>query len=229
MKTLLKRIAHAADNILDKAFFSKYFFKRYFLDVIDRGLDDCDTVLEIGAGKSSYLKLINRPLKITAIDLHEESLALGLKNKIFDEGIVGNALHVDQLVPPSSFDAVAAFDFIEHLEKVEGREFLKKCEKIARKAVIIFTPNGFLEQPASAENPFQEHKSGWTYEEMLKLNYRVFGVNGVKWLSGKYNIPRIRPVSLGNFIRNISRMILRKMKLEKYSACILCIKRVKKG
>lgn len=208
---------------------SNYFFKKFFLDVIDIGLMDCNTVLEIGAGRNSYLRLIKKHFNITAIDIHEESLSAGLKNRVFDEIIVGNADRIDQIVHPKSFDAEVAFDFIEHLEKKEGHEFLKKCEKIARKVVINFTPNGFLEQPASVDNPFQEHKSGWTYEEMNELNYKVFGVNRVKWLSGKYKIPRIKPISIGNFLRNISAIMLKTLKTEMISACILSVKRVKKA
>jgi len=228
MKKILKNILSVTDKILNKIFLANYFFTKYFLDIINLGINDCSTVLEIGAGKNSYLKLIGKPLKITAIDIHKESLSIGLKKKVFDEIIVGNVLLMDQIIHPDSFDAVVAFDFIEHLEKEEGHVFLEKCEKIAKKAVIIFTPNGFLEQPASNDNPFQEHKSGWTFNEMKEFNYMVFGVNGAKCLSGKYNIPMIKPISFGNLLRNISSIILRIFKLERYSACILCIKRIKR-
>ena len=226
MKAALKKMMRILDVILNRIFLSKIFIKKLFMEVVEQGLEGCDSVLEVGAGAGSYLRSIGRPLKITGIDIHEESLLQGVRRKMFDEVVVGNALELDRLFPPGSFDAVTAFDFIEHLEKNEGCEFLDNCEKVARKAVIVFTPNGFLEQPPAKDNPFQEHRSGWTFKEMAERGYVVRGVNGVKWLSGMYNMPRIKPVSLGNAMRNASAILLRLLKLERYSACILCIKRV---
>lgn len=226
VKKSIKRFVHVTENILNYVFLKEYFFKKHFLGVLEKELESCNTILEIGAGKSSYLRLLSIPLQITAIDIHRESLEKGLRNGVFDEIIIGDAEQIEGLVPPYSFDAVVAFDFIEHLEKENGREFLRKSEKIARKAAIIFTPNGFLEQPPTKDNPFQEHRSGWTYEEMEKMGYSIKGINGIKCLSGMYNSSRIKPVSIGNALRNVSAVFLRLVKMEKYSSCILCTKKI---
>ena len=42
-------------------------------------------------------------------------------------------------------------------------------EKVARKKVIVFTPNGFVPQRPYDGNPFQEHLSGWSVDEIHEL------------------------------------------------------------
>jgi hypothetical protein len=98
--------------------------------------------------------------------------------------------------PPRSFDGVVAFDVLEHLEKREGLRLLDSMERIARKKVIVFTPNGFLEQPPSPTNPFQEHLSGWSVDDLARRGYVVTGFNGWKPLRGMYANVRWRPRSL---------------------------------
>jgi hypothetical protein len=42
-------------------------------------------------------------------------------------------------------------------------------EKWAIKKIIIKTPNEYLWQDGYDNNPMQEHKSGWSVEELQKL------------------------------------------------------------
>ncbi len=52
-------------------------------------------------------------------------------------------------------------------------------KKWARKKIIITTPNRYLWQDGYI-NSMQEHKSGWTVEELQNLGFKVFGMNGWK-------------------------------------------------
>lgn len=75
--------------------------------------------------------------------------------------------------PEKSVDTVILVDVIEHLEKEEGADLLRKTENIARNQVIIHTPLGFLPQyhPDGKDiwglngGAWQEHKSGWLPED----------------------------------------------------------------
>ena len=79
-------------------------------------------------------------------------------------------------------DCVICIQTIEHLEKDRGLALLDMVESLASKLIIIETPNGFISQPGSFENPFQEHKSGWVKGDFEKFGYTVVGTNGLKIL-----------------------------------------------
>lgn len=74
-----------------------------------------------------------------------------------------------------SVDSVFALDFIEHLEKEDGKRFLTEAARVARDQVVIFTPLGFYPQsyddPAGADRwgmdggYWQTHRSGWTPDD----------------------------------------------------------------
>jgi hypothetical protein len=61
-------------------------------------------------------------------------------------------------------------------------------ENVAKKKIIIFTPNGFLRQDEYDGDKLQIHKSGWTVDEFKKLGYEVKGINGWKPLRKKNRI-----------------------------------------
>ncbi|MCE4606744.1 MAG: hypothetical protein F7B59_05360, partial [Desulfurococcales archaeon] len=46
-------------------------------------------------------------------------------------------------------------------------------------------PNGFVEQHEYDDNPYQVHLSGYSYEEMKKMGFRIIGVGGWKGLRGE--------------------------------------------
>ena len=83
-------------------------------------------------------------------------------------------------------------DIIEHFKKDRGYELVAKAERIAKKKVIIVTPNGFLPQQ-SKNGDLQEHLSGWNCEDMEKLGYSVAGLLGLKHLRGEYHNLRYQP------------------------------------
>lgn len=75
-----------------------------------------------------------------------------------------------------AFDVVQACDFIEHLTKEDGLQWLRDAEIVAKKAVLLFTPIGLVPSPAAdlePNNPHQKHLSGWTYDELETLGYQT--------------------------------------------------------
>lgn len=78
------------------------------------------------------------------------------------------------IFPDRSIDSIFLLDFIEHLEKEEGKILLRKCENIARKQIIVYTPLGFVPQIhmegrkdrwGMNGGKWQKHKSGWYIED----------------------------------------------------------------
>src|SRR5690606_31358619 len=64
------------------------------------------------------------------------------------------------VLKPKSVDAVVALDLIEHLPRERAERLLDSLEAVARKRVVVLTPNGFVPQSATPEDPFQEHLCG---------------------------------------------------------------------
>ena len=95
-------------------------------------------------------------------------------------------------------------------------------EKIARKKIIIFTPNGFLRQEEHDNNPWQVHKSGWNINEMKSLGYNVIGINGLKFLKGERAEIKFKPRIFWSLISDITQLFTRKH--PKYAFQILCTK-----
>jgi SAM-dependent methyltransferase len=158
-------------------------------------LPDCRSVLDVGCGEDARLiRLVPGIPRSVGVDAR------------IPQGAAAGAMHSEyrQLdirtladhFPPGSFDCVVALDVVEHLDRPEGLRLLASMESIARKKVIVFTPNGFLPQPPAPDNPHQEHVSGWSTEDFERRGYEVVGINGWKPLRGPYAEVRWRPRGL---------------------------------
>jgi len=75
-----------------------------------------------------------------------------------------------------SFDLVLACEVIEHMDKQDGIRFLRHLKLVAKRRVIVTTPNGYYPQGAADENIFQVHRSTWSVSDLRKLDFRVKGV-----------------------------------------------------
>lgn len=70
------------------------------------------------------------------------------------------------------FDLITMFDFIEHFDKEEGIKLLQEVQQYT-KHLIIFTPDGFLQQDNITHpdiKPGMIHKSGWSINDFKSFN-----------------------------------------------------------
>ena len=78
---------------------------------------------------------------------------------------------------PKSFDIVIALDVVEHIEKNQSLDMIRQLEKIARKAVIIETPEGYVPQNIDIQghggDEWQTHRSSWSVEEFETMGYKT--------------------------------------------------------
>ena len=156
--------------------------------------------------------------------MYGPSIEESKKNKIHSSYKLVSSNDIDKEFKGKSFDAVIALDFIEHLEKNEGNSLLNKMEGLAKKKVVIFTPNGFLEQGVHYNNPLQIHKSGWTIDEMQKRGYKVFGINGMKPIRGDNSQIKLNPKWFWWTISIVSQFFV--FNRPKYAFQILCVKEI---
>lgn len=154
----------------------------------------CTSLLDVGCGAQSPLQNVARRMTHSVgVDAWQPVLDNSQRLGVHDEHVCCDARELRGHFAPRSFDCVAATDLIEHLERADGLRLLDDMEAIARKRVVIFTPNGFLEQEPYDGNEFQRHLSGWATDEMRARGYEVFGINGWKPLRGERALIRLRP------------------------------------
>lgn len=179
-----------------------------YYGLLRKHLTNMTSVLDIGCGARSPLGGIPKTFHAVGADIFNESIAKSKKLHIHDEYIQGDVMDIAKIVKPKSFDAVIALDLIEHLTKKQGERLLTIMESIARKKVIVMTPNGFYRQEPYENNPYQIHKSGWGVNDFRKRGYDVYGIRGLKSLRGEYATIRWKPWFFWATVSALSQYIL---------------------
>jgi len=137
------------------------------------------TILDVGCGVNSPINYFVRHGQILhGLDI--SSAEIGKQTKTKYQKVINCDIH--DLNEDGKYELITALDFIEHFTKEEGFEILDKIENLAQKRVVVVTPNGFVSQTATADNPWQEHKSGWSVADFRERGYRVYGMFGPKFL-----------------------------------------------
>lgn len=176
----------------------------FYYTIIRIHLRDCKSVLDVGCGADSPLNNVKKTFYSEGVDVFEESIRQSKKKKFHDSYKILDIRKIDKVYKNKSFDAVIALDVIEHLEKKESIALIRKMEKIARKKVILLTPNGFYHQDMYDDNPYQVHKSEWSIKDLEKLRYKVYGLRGLKYLRGEYATIKYKPWFLWGLIAFLS-------------------------
>ncbi len=191
------------------------------VQALRKTLNGCETILDVGCGSRSPLRLV--PARHTVgVDGYQPALDEARSGGTHDELVLGDVKDIATVFGNRKFDACIAMDVIEHLTKDDGWKMVENMERLATKRVIIFTPNGFIEQK-SHHGDLQEHLSGWTAEEMRKRGYRVTGMYGLSALRGEYHHIKYRPKSFWLLAAFLSHYVYAHRRPEKSSA-IFCVK-----
>lgn len=212
----------AKKTLLSIPVIKQVFIYYHFHSQVNKALEGCESILDLGCGTSnSSSASATKKRYSVGVDAYLPSIEESKKNKTHDEYHHMNVLDIGSVFKEGQFDAVIALDLIEHLEKEDGEKLLEMMEYIAKKKVIIFTPNGYLPQGEYYNNPWQLHRSGWTANEMKKRGYGVTGFGGLKLLRPTFEV-RFSPKKLWWFISDVSEIIVRNLPQSAFS--ILCVK-----
>jgi len=169
------------------------FREQVFRAALRRALAGCRSVVDVGCGVASPLAALDLAAFTIGLDRCLPDLHRAKSAATHRALVCADASTVDDLFAPRSVDAVVALDVIEHLERDAGLALVRRLERIARRRVVVFTPNGFVPQPGTAENPWQEHRAGFSVDDMRRLGYRVRGIHGLWFLFGAFGECRLRP------------------------------------
>lgn len=153
-------------------------------------------VLDIGAGPAQYWNervfldfFQKRKVDLTLFDAAEDSGLQSPSELIQVSKVVGIAPQDLDVFQDSEFDLVIALDLIEHLSKDNGYLLLYQLDRLASSSSLVFTPNGFIWQPPSLNNPFNAHISAWKPKELRKLGWKKqYGNVGLVFFIGPYGL-----------------------------------------
>lgn len=145
--------------------------------------DNGESLLSLCCGIGLELNHLNTQ-DVTAVDIYQ-----GYLNEVKGRcpqarTICSPAVDYITAQPDNSVDVISFLDGVEHMNKKDGLKCLKECKRVARKQVLVFTPeseqpDGYLKnEPHNAwgipgADEYQTHKSGWTLKELEKLGYKL--------------------------------------------------------
>lgn len=149
--------------------------------------NEVKTILELGCGQGAFGDMVNEDnnFEITGIDIFDPYIKICQKKGKYKEVVKGD-LTKKLNFKAKSFDAVVCLQTIEHMDKKNGLSLLREMERIAKKLVIISTPNGECSQEEYDNNKHQRHLSIWAPGDLRKLGFKVFGT-GLKWVYGAHS------------------------------------------
>lgn len=215
---ILKIFSNSEDWML----FKDYLFYR----TLTVNLKGCKTVLDVGCGEDSPLSRIKKTFTSEGIDIYKPSLKKSKRKKNHDFYKTGNILFLRKHYKDKQFDAVISLDVVEHLNKDKALCLINDMEKIAKKKIIILTPNGFQHQDHLEGNPFQEHKSGWSTLDFQRLGYTVRGLRGFKFVRGEHATIKYEPWYFWGVVAFVSDFLT--YFFPTYSYHLIAIKEIKK-
>jgi N-acetylglucosaminyl-diphospho-decaprenol L-rhamnosyltransferase len=177
-------ILSTKNKIAKALYFAIGFFSvRLFFPIeyfVIKELISAKNVLDLGCGRHSPVGILPDTIHKTGVELYEPYLEKAVSSKrhnVYIKGDITNMQFKDK-----SFDVVVALDVIEHLQKKDAIELINRMEKWASKKVVIFTPNGYMDQGCWEGNPYQQHRSGWTADFFKNMGFKIYGVRGFKGL-----------------------------------------------
>lgn len=190
---------HFEENVALKRLFRKIFpYTNYYLG---QELRNCRTVLDLGCGRDSPIRGM---FYSVGVDLSKPHLLEAKREKFHDGYILMDIRRLG--FKAKSFDCVTALDVVEHLEKVDGFQVLEEMEKIAKKKIVIQTPNGFM--PQRDECPLQVHRSGWVISDFKKRGYVGRGMAGLRFLRGEKACLKFKPRIIWAIISGLTQKIV---------------------
>lgn len=216
MIDLLRRIDHAVLRPLHE------FYPR----LLDRASGNAESLLDVGCGSRSPAFLATRRMRYSVgIDGFESAIERSRAAGIHNRYIRCDLADLEKVVAPKSFDVVVCSDVIEHVTKDDGFRLMAAMERVAKKRVIIGTPNGFMPQDGSFEgNCLQEHVSGWRIWDFEDRGYQLCGFGGWKPMKGPYAKPKWWPGPFWHRVSMLTEPLL--LRVPSLSFQLLAIKEV---
>lgn len=139
---------------------------------------NCESLLSLCCGIGLELNNLQTQ-DVTAVDIVPQYLEYVVGRCPQAKTSFSDALEYTKKQPDNSVDVVSIIDGIEHMDKETGLELIREMKRIARKQILLFTPEGYLKnEPHNAwgiegADEHQTHKSGWSRLELKDLGFQL--------------------------------------------------------
>lgn len=149
-------------------------------------------ILDVGCGTTSELAAFQqRPARrschLVGLDVHGPTIDWCRGHGFHDDYLLCDATDAGRL--PAT-DVIVATDLVEHLEKSDAVELIAAFERRASTAVVLLTPNGYIFNPFTPDNPYMEHRCGFTVPDLQSLGYACTGLGGPRRWRTAGSLPR---------------------------------------
>jgi SAM-dependent methyltransferase len=167
--------------------------------LLEREIKKGWSILDAGCGRSSSLGGVAKGSYKIGLDIYEPYIIESKRKMMHNDYVLGDVRKMP--FNPCSYDCVVSIEVIEHLSKDQGLVMIREMERVAKNKIILTAPNGLLDTSAGPkDNPGEKHLSGWTALELKEMEFKVYGIGGLKalWIlkNGQamcvINIPIIR-------------------------------------
>jgi len=160
------------------------YFRLFAADgALGRLIHPGETVADVGCSDGRGSEVLGR-LNSTGFDIYEPALRQAVVWGRRRRAVLADVRHLP--ARDSAFDVVVSLDVVEHFAKSEALELIAELERVARRLVVLLTPNGFVPQPPGEDEPWQEHRCGFHATELEALGYAVTGRGGPAAWRGPY-------------------------------------------
>lgn len=120
--------------------FGKYKYCLSYL--LSNEIDDEWTILDVGCGRFSPLRMVKKDSYKVGIDHYEPYISKSKEQFIHNKYVLGDVRALP--FKSNSFDCAIATEVLEHLNKDDGLKMIREMERAAKRKIILTTPNGFL-------------------------------------------------------------------------------------
>jgi len=172
---------------------------------LDKELEGYNSILDLGCGKNSWINTISTSYSV-GIDAFEPDLRQSRQRGLHSDYILADISELE--FKENSFDAVVAFDVIEHLYKDKAIKLIESMSKWARKKVLISTPIGYVPRDDITSNPYARHLSGWNRTELENMGFKVRGGCGIQGLRDHHGNIRYKPELIWQTISSLTSVFL---------------------
>lgn len=186
-----------------------------YLWLFRRSLGNPKTVLDLGCGDGSFMKVLSRGKnwQIAGIDIFKDVIIKAKSSGVYERVIQGDVVKVanEMVQQKRRFDTVFSCQLIEHMSQKEGDRLLSLIDQLVINRSVVATPRGFVEaEDLSGHNPHRYHVSGWNIDSFAKNGYRVYGLgfrfglpkSGISKLNNKiiYYAYMVRSILMSRFV-----------------------------